>query len=100
MKLCLIVGAVAAALTAVACGGNGTLVGGTCGRDDAYCPPGPGGGSSSSSGGVSSGGASRDAGSTVTVSADAGSTEAASGDAGSMEAASDAGVVENRQRKQ
>jgi hypothetical protein len=75
MKLCLIVGAVAAALSAVACGGNGSLVGGGCDPDDAYCPSSPPGGGSSGSGS----GTSRDAG-------------AAQHDGGSTEAGSEAGA--------
>jgi hypothetical protein len=66
MKLGLIMGALALALGAVACGGNGSLVSGGCDPDDPQCVPPP-------SGGSSSGGTSHDSGVTVN---EAGSVEA------------------------
>jgi hypothetical protein len=71
MKLCLVVGALAAALGAVGCGGNGGIAVGGCDRDDPTCPT----SSSGSGASVSPGGSARD---------DAGS---AAGDAGANDAA-------------
>lgn len=66
MKLGLIVGALATALGAVACGGNGSLVTGGCEPDDTRCVSAPSGGGSSSSGS----GASREAGAAVNEAGD------------------------------
>jgi hypothetical protein len=66
MKLSLMVGMLATALGAGACGGNGTLTTGQCDPRDPYCPGGSYGGGASvpvSGAGTDSGGAGYEAGS-------------------------------------